>query len=311
MPECVLCGANAVINRQEGSSRTIYNCHVCGMFVISDLAMQEVEQNVHQVAAFLASRHLAKLQDTVFISYDNAKQDKDYVQLTVHQIVNRFPKSFSERMDMVLLNLATLSGYAGAEFKVDSLEVWPYFYLTKGDFDAMSYMIKSLQKAELVDINYFMSTFFPCGVVISPKGWDRIAELQNAQTSQHNAFLVFPRTEETWSVAMRLSARKAVEDCGYRAIESSSVSQDNAIGYAMIAQVKSSKFVICDLSENFSGAYFCYALALSLGKVAVLTCHESQKHKLKVNTNELNVVMWQDKKDLYNSVSNLIRALVI
>jgi len=310
MAFCIMCSAKAVANRQDNASRTIYNCPQCGVFVVSDLALAEVKEHTNQIAAFLVGRQLSNSPETILISYDNAKKDKEYLQLTVQQILSSFPSSFTKKMDRILLNLEKLTAYGGQEIKIEKLEQTPLFFVEKQSYEALSYVIKSMHKSELIEVNYYGSAFFPCGVVIGPKGWDRIAMLKQGLLDDNMAFLVLPRGEEAWGVSMRLAARKALENSGFLLVENSSINSDGQIGNALLAQIKQSRLVICDLSDSLGENYYTAAMARTLGKITILTCHASQKSKLQINTDQISVLFWEDNKSLYNELYSAVYALI-
>lgn len=310
MAACILCEANAIANKQENASRTIYSCPNCGVYVVSDVVMDDVLEHAYKIASYMMHRKLSGQEHPVLISYNKTKKDKEYLQLTVEQIVSRFPNSFSKRVDMALDNLGKMSQYGGEEIRISSLEQGPWFYIAKPDLEALSYIITSMHKAELIDVTYYNSMFFPCSVVVSPKGWERIEVMERGENGQKNhACLVFSRLEEPWSVAMRIAARKVLDDCGFDSAESWTVNADNVVDFALITQIKRSSLVICDLTDGSGETYYAAGLARALGKVTILMCNAAEKAKLRVNANHLHVILWKDNRDLYTELYNMIRAL--
>ncbi len=91
MAECLLCGGAAVETRQDYSSRTIFNCASCGMYVVSDVALKDVGANPYELAAFMQRRQIIGKKDTVLISYDKSRLDKGYLQYTVKQMLETLP----------------------------------------------------------------------------------------------------------------------------------------------------------------------------------------------------------------------------
>lgn len=310
MSHCMLCGGNAVTSRQDNASRTIYNCEQCGVFVVSDLAVPDAGRCALELAAFMVSRRLMKKTDTVLISFDNAKQDKEYLQLTVEQIAAGFPRTFTELGDLVLQNLAALSSFPGDEIKVDTLDMAPLFWVKQKSYTALSFIIKSMQKAELIEVNYYASSFFPCGVIVSPKGWDRHAELGRGATGRTIAFVSSPHREEEWSDAFRKAVNAAARQCGLEVVESSTLDAESVVDNALIANVRKSSLVVCDLTYVTGEAYYTAGLAQSLGKVVALTCNVKGKKNLQLNASQMPVIFWDTQKRLYVELLSIIRAFV-
>lgn len=309
MEKCVLCGAKATINVQEKASRIIYNCQNCGVFVLSDLVVGEAKEHRNKLAAYFTNRRLTGCSEVVLVSFDKAKKDKDYLQLTVEQILDQTPQTFSEKMDMVLLNLTFLSAYEGAEIKVEDLGMYPVFYLKESNYDALSFVIKSMQKRNLIEVNYYGGSFFPCGVIVSPLGWDRVSRLQNGLTGASNAALFFPGNRDESEVFSR-AARKAARECGYNVVESTLAGGDGRLGLETIAMVKSSRFFVADMTGGDPAAYFAAGMATVLGKPGILTCREDARSRLELDTDQIRVLGWKDEGELYLQILNAIRALM-
>lgn len=312
MGQCILCNSKATINTQDNASRTIYNCQNCGVFVVSDLVVPQVKRNSCELAAYFTNRKLADHNEVVLISYEKAKKDKDYLQLTVEQILSHFPKSFSELMDLVLQNLTRMSTYEGEEIKVENLEMFPVFYVKKASYDALSFIIKSMQKFDLIEVNYYGSSFFPCGVIVSPKGWDRVSQMQTGQISRDTALVLRSGKEDDdeYSQVFRRVAARAARECGFHVVESNTASSDDKVNHEMIALIKSSGFVISDMSTANGAAYYTAGMAHALDKTNILTCHKNALKKLELDAEQISVLSWKDEDGLYLQILNAIRALV-
>lgn len=297
MGKCPLCDTNAIINRQESASRTIYNCPNCGVFIVSDLSEKEVVKNRNEIAPFLKRRMLARYSDTVLISFEKANLDKDYLQLTVAQILDEYPKGFKELMELVLENLAAMSEYAGDEVRIDSISQSSIFYTRKANFEAMTFVIRAMQKADLVEVNFYSTSFFPCGLIVSPKGWDILSERESGQKERKVAFVCHPRGVNEMFAQFRKSAQKATQQSGYHMESNITVCVEARVNNEMIAAVKSANLVICDMTEQTGEAFYTAALAHGFGKLCILTCHESARKKLQIDNEQVSVIFW-NKPDL-------------
>lgn len=311
MSTCILCNGKATTNAQDNASRTIYNCHSCGVFVVSDLAAAQVKKHCNELAAYFTSRKLAGYNEVVLITYDLALKDKDYLQLTVDQILEQLPRTFSQTTDMILVNLARMSSYAGEEIKVEGLDMCPVFYVKKQNYDALSFIIKSMQNSNLIEVNYYSSSFFPCGVIIGPKGWDRLSEMEEGMSGQNLALIFLPSGKSDYAEPFRKSVTKAVRECGYKVVEANSAGIGEKAGYELIAQIKNANFVICGMTHATGVIYYSAGLARAFGKTTILTCHEDLVNQLEVNTQQISVLTWGNEKQLYLQVLSAIRALVL
>lgn len=305
---CPLCDTNAIINRQDSASRTIYNCPNCGVFVVSDLSEREVVRYKNEIAAFLKRRMFAKYGDTVLISFEKANLDKDYLQLTVPQILDEYPKNFSEQMELVLANIAAMSDFAGDEVRLESIKQSSILYVRKANFEAMSFVIRAMQKADLVDVNFYGTSFFPCGLTVTPKGWDILSERESGKGERKIAYMCHPRGGDEMFANFHRFAQKAVKECGYSLESNIAVCAEARVNYEMIAAVKSANLIICDLTDQTGEAFYTAALAHGFGKLCVLTCHESARKKLQIDIEQVSVIFWSKPDALYLELLTAIKA---
>lgn len=313
MENCLLCNLNAMITRQDNSSRTIYSCLSCGVYVVSDLAIRAIRQHACEVSAFLQSRRLAGQSDTVLISYENAKREKDYLQLTVSQIVEMSPENFTDQMHMSLANLANLSAYPGEEIKVESLDSAPMFYIKNANFDALSFVIKSMVKAELIDVNYYGASFFPCGITVSPKGWDLAAELCSKKDEDlvPRILLIYNSASGKDAVSIvRDAAQKAAKDCGMKLVSSDMIMGGGGlVGNEIAANIKSSTYILIDLTDVSPEIFYAWGYAKAVGKPILLTCSEEKRNKTsKAIGSHIGISFWHDANQLPTEFYNFLKA---
>lgn len=308
MGNCFLCESKAIINRQDSASRTIYNCPACGMFVVSDLAEADAQKKANEIAAFLVNRKLSSTNEIVLISFEKASHDKDYLQLTVNEITELFPESFSEQMDRALLNLNYLTSYAGEEVKVEDVRMSPVFCARKSNHDALSFIIKSMQKAGFVEIKFYGGSFFPCGVIVSARGWDRISELKKGNSERDILFAYTACGESERGDQFHKAVRKAARECGFTIQDS--MDADAKVNFELITHVKSSKIIVCDLTEPACEAYYTAAFARAKNKLCILTCHESAKKKLRLDEQQMSILFWNSPETLHLQVLNAVRAQI-
>lgn len=311
MSKCILCGANAVINIQDNASRTIYNCPNCSVFVISDIVANEVEAEKGKIAAFLASRKLSGSNDIVLISLENTLTEKNYVHMTVKQIVSEFPDSIARRVELSLRNLVNKSEYPGHEIKIESLRSAPLLYLEKVSFDSMSFALNCLEKKGFVTISHYgaSSSFFPCGVVVTPEGWDMAVCSARSAAVRDEAFVSVTAGKDYTEDYLK-AASHSCKICGYDTVDTMSVGSGAVINHSLMAGVRGSRFVICDLSEDDPYSYFIAGMAKAYNKTLILTCRAKDKKKLRLDLSNIGVLLWNESADLSALIGNAIRALV-
>lgn len=310
MDKCLLCDSRAIINRQEGASRTIYNCTRCGVYVISDLVEKEAKNRLDEIESYLITRKLAKKDaDTVLISFEKANLDKDYLQLTVDQIVDLFPETFSEQMDMALQNLGYMSKFPGHEVKVEDIAMAPAFYVRGENQEALLYLMEAMRKAGLVDTKFYGGSVFPFGVKIAPKGWERLENLK-AKGTRKNIFAYSSVAGNKHNAPFNEVLEKIAEECGYHSVLNAKIRADSNVSFELVSGVKSGELIVCDFSEHACAGYYAAAIAHSLGKPCILTCHESSKKNLQFDIYQYHIIFWDKPETLYIELLSTIKALL-
>jgi hypothetical protein len=270
---------------------------------------REVIANRYKLASFLVNRHLSGSNDIVLISLENTTKDKGYVHMNVDQIVREFPQSVLMCNNLALKNLVKKSEYPGAELKIENLSQGPIFYLQSVNFEAMSFSISTLERKGLITVNYHGSSFFPCTIVVTAEGWDLVAAMETDAEYQDAALVALCGGSE-YAPEYVKAATKACRSNGYRMMEYPCYSDDTKIGHRLFAEVRTSRFVICDVSDISPDTYFVAGMAKALGKTLILTCQTKDRRDLRLDEQHITVLFWENMTDLAETLSNAIQAMV-
>lgn len=311
MEKCILCGLKSVINRQEGASRTIYNCQQCGVFVVSDLVEDDVKDKSDEIKSYLMTRKLAqKDADIVLISYEKSNLDKDYLRMTMDKISDFYPKTFSEQMEMALRNICYMSDFPGHEIRIFDAKTAPLFYVKDENPAALLYLMESLRNEKLIELKYYGGPSLPFGVTVAPKGWKWLEGLKKDELTQEAVFAYSSSGDEKISALFYGALEKAALECGYRFDANMNSRQDSRVTFGLVSGVKSSGLVVCDFTENSGGGYYAAAMAQSLGKPCILTCHESAAKKLQFDTSQFRLIIWDKQETLYLELMSTVKAML-
>ena len=308
MSNCILCNHKSVVNEQESASRTIYNCPFCGIFVVSDLAKRPIKQNAMKISSFLVHRKLCGHNDIVFISFENNRVDKEYLKMTVEQILETYPATFTGRLEAALENLALKSNFPGDEVRVERQEMAPMLYVSHPGPAPFSFVIKSMQKFGWIDVSYFENSCFSCDISITTRGWQHYEEIIRGRKIEPVAFFSLPETEDPDKLHKGLI--RLCNSSGLRFTYTSVLRSDKKLDNAYIVLLKSARVVVCDLSESGHDSYFIYGMARAMEKPCILTCSEKRKKKLMVDTEQISVIIWDTQESYIEKVTQAIQAVI-
>jgi hypothetical protein len=299
MDVCILCFSKAVINNQESAARTIYNCPLCGTFVVSDMAVEQVKAEASRIASFMMSRKNFNHSDTILITKDHIKIEKDYLQISVAEIVARYPQDFRGKIQAALRNLVDKSTYPGASVSIDRIELCPWLYVENHKEAALSFMLHAMQEEKLVSIQSRHGVILPCSVTVTAKGWRIVEEFSSDSQKTADKVLVLGSNDEYCK-----AVKKACKNCGYQIIPV----EVTDISPAVIAHIKSASLVICEVSDASSAVYYAAGIARALDKLDILTCDVKKRGEIPFACEQMAILTWATPEELSSKITYTIKS---
>ena len=102
----------------------------------------------------------------------------------------------------------------------------------------------------------------------------------------------------------------AIREAGYRPFRIDKKEYVGAISDQIISEIRRSRFVVADYTEQINGVYFEAGLALGLGLTVIPTCRVDQVGKLHFDIRHLNTLLWNTPEELSTSLSKRIVAIL-
>ena len=104
-----------------------------------------------------------------------------------------------------------------------------------------------------------------------------------------------------------------IEDAGYLALRIDNKEHNDKICDEIIAEIRRSKFVVADFTENRGGVYFEAGFALGLGIPVIWTVQQDflKKEGVHFDTRQYNHIAYKTGDELRSRLNNRIRATII
>ncbi len=306
---CPLCGKTSCYSFGLSTNHAIW--YDCNTFYYSLRVSQDIDNNRGTIQHFrydnLIFEHCTAHpvdKDHAWFYYvdeDNAIKSKDgWVNLARIP----YPKTFSEKVDRVLLNLSRRNSQYGAEFSGGE-------ELARAFFDETAYTNEKYlgMTKMLVGLEYLAYGRSPL-VTITAKGWRRIDELIRNQSNSRNCFVAMAYGEQTESI--REAIREGADRAGYKALLMDEKEHNNQIVPEMLHDIENSRFVIMDVSFPNYGAYYEVGYAQGQGKQVIITCREKNKRRKRphFDIQQQPIIYWNDEEDLVERLKKRIRATI-
>lgn len=337
--DCPICGAQTPFYPDHGRMVVFYECPVCGRFELSPL--EQINKN-HLASylvynAFLSSdvieyRYHTGLEKEICDQYrkefdEGNREHGRPVHMDAEIIANWYPKTFSERVDNILLYLGAHIPHIGQEITLGWHKLLSILFVDRYDVTTASHNPNYLNQTQRDDgdcdhevqymLNYLQSEGYiewvPGGagddgeaISLTPKGYARIETLQKNTAYGRNVLVAMKFGDDT--IPLREAIRKGITDAGYVAIFIDEVQHNDFITPELLKHIRESKFVVVDLTHQNNGAYFEEGYAMGLGKQIIQLCQKDQR--LHFDIAQKNTIMWGTEEDIPERLKNRIKATI-
>jgi|GEM_PF-1127181 len=272
---CLFCEKNVKADEPDYKhTRTLYLCKRCGLIHLEEEALDD----------FPAEHFTPNDKSAISITLRNEwerrgrKAPPEKLKLDdLHRIASQFrPLDPLEKMDHALLKIEKVSRHVAQRLKVQILYDYPLYFCSEQK--ELLAILRLLEQEQLI------STEDPLNphndLHISAKGYQRLREIQKPNRLSNQCFVAMWFAEEMDNV-FKKAVKPAIEftepgeiEPRFRAIKIDNVEHTNDINDEIIAQIRRSRFIVCDLTGYRGGVYFEAGFAYGLGLDVIYTCRK-------------------------------------
>jgi hypothetical protein len=268
---CLFC-EQEVHNFHNQEDKIYYECTICGTVRLTEEAYTDFtgyplkEKRIISIVLrneFENSNHRPSVK---YLTIDDLKK-----------IIGQYtPLDPIAKMDNALINIAKASNYVGQIKNILSTIDYPYYHCLN-DIE-LSFVLEFLYNEKL--INCQTNTFSESDIYITAKGYQRLREIAKPGRDSKKCFVAIwftPEMDEVYEKAIKPAIEfkengKALPR--FEAVKIDNVEHINDINDEIIAQIRRSRFMICDLTGYRGGIYFEAGFAYGLGLDVIYTCRE-------------------------------------
>ncbi|MDL1868492.1 hypothetical protein FBQ98_03590 [Gammaproteobacteria bacterium PRO6] len=295
---CPVCRSDAihVLGTEDHGSRTRINCARCGRYTIAKMARIRLQAEPlpdYRLSAWLRAQEVYGSDEPLL------------VQERIPQLRLSLPTyGVSERTLELLKALATLSRSPGTYYSgslhADSPLAWA------ATDDELRFHLDALRESGFIDFET-IDLDANYRARLTAKGWDHVEK--GPATVLPRAFVAMSFSETmlpTWIEGLR----PGIEDAGYSAHRVDSDVHVHRIDQKIVADIRTSRFVVVDVTEQKQGAYFEAGLALGFGKTVVWTVREDDLRNVHFDTRQFAHIVWASHADLREKLRDVIVAVL-
>jgi len=275
--KCLFCNKD-VTNDGEGGSKptqTLYACNRCGYIWLTQEAAEDFESERYspddKAAISITLRSKWERNDK------RPRTDEKLMSADLKNIVSQFRHLDPiEKMDHALIMLDKSSKFVGDKITVNYGFDYPLYYC-KEPAEALA-ILNLLFKEGLIFAHDGVNP--QSNLNITAKGYQRIREIKKPNLDSRLCFVAMwfiPEMEEIFEKAIKpaiefIETGEAISR--YKAVKIDNVEHINDINDEIIAQIRRSRFMVCDLTGYRGGVYFEAGFAYGLGLEVIYTCRK-------------------------------------
>ena len=207
------------------------------------------------------------------------------------------------KMDNALINIAKASKYVGDMINIEPKEDYPYYHCLNNV--ELTSIIEFLYKAGFIASMF--EGYSEAGIYITAHGYQRLREIAKPGKDSKQCFVAIwftPEMDDVYEKAIKPAIEfkeKGESSPRFEAVKIDNVEHINDINDEIIAQIRRSRFMVCDLTGYRGGIYFEAGFAYGLGLDVIYTCKEDWCNEQKLsdkNGKEVNILYDENKHEI-------------
>lgn len=298
-PICKLDGQNVRV--WDYGERFTLQCDRCGKFTITDTAARVAEK----------MELTPKLSAWVREKFESGEEVPEINSNTLNEIEGTLPTyRVSEKQLILLRSFEKRSRFPGQALTVSPPHDYPLAW-AEGE-DEFTYLLRSLIERGLIrrtDGPPDLQDSFVFDFEITAAGWDYLDEHSRLSVISDQVFVAMSFAEEL-KPAWEIGIQPALRNAGFRPYRVDSEPHIDRIDTKIITEIKNSRFLVADVTQQRPGVYFEAGYALGLG-LPVFWCVKNDDLKnVHFDTRQYNHIVWENEQQLANQLHLFVTAVI-
>jgi nucleoside 2-deoxyribosyltransferase len=146
-------------------------------------------------------------------------------------------------------------------------------------------------------------------IEITAAGWDFLEKNTQKSSISDPVFVAMSFSPELTAL-WENSIKKAIENAGYNPYRVDSEPHADRIDVTIMTDIKDSRFLVADVTDQRQGVYFEAEYALGLGMPVLWTCKKGDLGNVHFDTRQYNHILWESEDQLRETLFNFICAII-
>ena len=297
---CPICKLAEQEATEHGTSDTFtIACSRCGTYGISGSAGAVLERKPGNAKLSAYLRDRSEGGNPVYLNTRN-----------LEEISSSTPDyRVAEKQLRLLKAIEGKSNYPGATVYLNSQFDYPLAWAASAD--EFGYHMRTLHERSLIEIidpDPYTLDRGSYKLKIRADGWDYLENKGKVQFESNQVFVAMSFSDSMRSAWVN-GIKIAVKSAGYDPCRVDERPHIDRIDAKIITEIKNSKFIVADVTEQKAGVYFEAGFALGQGKSVFWCVRSDELEKVHFDTRQFNHVVWKDETELVEKLSSLIIAV--
>jgi hypothetical protein len=297
LDSCLVCGHSVTPVTFNGNRWQSIFCPVCGSY---EADYELAEDKLDQYAVPPESRYLVQawLKRQTLLGSDSPRISD---RLCASAIANAPRYTPTEKMQQLLVAYSICCRRPGGIVTLDPDQDYPYAWAE--DPGECRQYIQWLYQEKLLGNPESASS-------PTQEGWALATELQKQlKHSGRTAFVAMwfdDSFDKVWSDGLR----PGIQDAGYEPYRMKEDIHSERIDFRLMAAIRSSRFLVAEVSAPRTAVYYEAGFAEGLGKTVIWVCQSDKLKGLSFDTRQFRHIAWKDFSDLRIQLKATIEILL-
>lgn len=299
MSTCYFC--DKPVEKTEDPSQNLFRFSgcLCGKYLINTEVLEDKEY--HKI---LTSSQKKRLFSGYLRNNQIVKIDRDFESNKLEDIIEYCENiTLQEKIQKVREYFYNKTSFIGEGIPHKSKELYILFYFIEPS--EMDHVLHYLSESEFL---YWTNS----SIRLSVKGFNDIETARKSGENSKKAFIAC-KFDTPFMKSLVATIKSACERCGFEASLVSDKKHNKNISNKIISDIKSSKFIVADFTDQNNGVYFEAGYGMGQGKEVIRLIRKGDIESLHFDTKQFNHIEWENDKweELESDIIDQIKSTII
>lgn len=301
---CSICDQQAMSARMPDRDVFQIICRRCGAYRVSEEFTWEIPKPTSPLHEFRyrvswafrsASERILNLADLPI-----------HLRIEVLTLLNAPDPSVEDKLGLLLAFLAKRSKSPGKVAFFDYAD--DCSIICARDSEEASFLLESLGQQKLVDLQGAVLNRTGQACRLTTTGWLDLTRRARTGAESNNVFIAMSFDPGRLAVAEAIA--HAISASDYTPFRMDQVEHLNRIDDEILSRLRSSKFLVVDLTLQNPGAYFEAGFMLGLGRPVIWICSTEDLENVHFDARQYNIIEYDDNEQLQRRLQLRIEAAI-